>query len=104
MTDPIFSPKPADAKTATATATVARTGADRIVLRYAGRWETSHDRDGDPKFPIRTSATGEGVGVFDSRSGKMTTLVWLVTGSYRNSPPDDRPRTTTAVIEWSERR
>jgi len=101
MTDPIFSPTPGDAKTARITATVARVGADGVVVRYAGEWETAHNRDHDPRFPIRTAATGEGVGVFDGRSGKPIALVWLVRGSYRNSPPDDQSRSTAAVIEWS---
>jgi hypothetical protein len=101
MTDPIFSPTPSDAKTAKITAKVSRIGTDGVVVRYTGEWATAHNRDGDPKFPIRTAATGEGVGVFDGQTGKIAALVWLVKGNYRNSPPDDQPRSTAAVIEWA---
>ena len=70
MTDPIFGPTPKDATTATVTATMVRADAAVIVVRYAGKWETAHNRDGDPKFPIRTAATGTGIGVFDAKTGK----------------------------------
>lgn len=103
MTDPIFSPTPADAKTAKVSAKVERVAEGVAVVRFSGQWETAHNRDGDPKYPIRTTATGEGVGVVDTRTGKPTAMVWVLSGSYRNSPPGDKPRPTVAVIEWSAR-
>lgn len=101
MTDPIFSPTPADAKTAKLAAKIVRVEGGVAVIRYAGQWNTAHNRDGDPKYPIRTEATGEAVGVFDVEKKKLTALVWVLNGYYRNSPPGDRPRPTAAVIEWS---
>ncbi len=101
MTDPIFSPTPADVKSANVTAKVERVADGTIVVRYAGRWESTHNRDGDPKYPIRATATGEGVGVFDNRTGTMTEMVWVLTGTYRNGPATEKPRTTAAVIEWT---
>jgi hypothetical protein len=100
MTDPIFSPTPGDVTAAKITAKVERVAGGVAVVRYAGRWESAHDRDGDPKFPIRTTATGEGVGVFDTRTGKLTAVTWVLTGSYRNGPPGEKPRPTAAVVEW----
>ena len=101
MTDPILSPTPADATTARMAAKVFRVDNGVAVIRYLGQWETLHHRDGDPKYPIRTSATGEGVGVYDVKQGKMIALVWVLNGSYRNSPPGAKGQTTAAVIEWS---
>ena len=101
MTDPIFSPRPTDVTTAKITARVERAADGVIVVRYGGRWESDHNRDGDPKFPIHTTATGEGVGVFDAKTGKPKEMVWVLTGTYRNGPPTVKPRTTAAVIEWT---
>ncbi len=101
MTDPIFSPTPADVKTTKMAAKIFRCDGDLAVIRYRGKWETAHNRDGDPKFPIRTSAGGEAVGIYDVRKGKLTTLVWVLGGVYMNSPPGDKPRPTASVIEWS---
>jgi len=100
MTDPIFSPTLGDVTTAKITAKVERVGEGITVVRYAGRWESAHDRDGDPKFPIRTTATGEGVGVFDTKTGKLTAVAWVLTGTYRNGPVTEKPRPTAAVVEW----
>ena len=101
MTDPIYCPRCGDATTATITAKVERQADGIAVIRYTGKWETAHNRDGDLKLPIRTHASGEGVGVFDTRTGRMTEMVWLLKGTYRNSPPADKPRATAAVIEWA---
>ena len=100
MTDPIFSPTPADATTAKITAKVERVADGMTVVRYSGSWETAHNRDGDPKFPIGTTATGEGVGFFDVKTGKLNEMIWVLTGTYRNGPATEKPRTTGAVIEW----
>lgn len=96
LTDAIFSPRPADVTKAVVTAKLERPG----VVRYAGTWETLHYRDNDPKWPIRTTATGEGVGVIDVKTGKLTAVTWLIAGTFRNSPPGDQPRRTVAVVEW----
>jgi hypothetical protein len=101
LTDAILSPTPGDVKTVRMAAKIFRVEGGIAVIRYRGQWETAHNRDGDPKYPIRTNADGEGVGVFDVRKGKLTSLVWLLNGSYHNSPPGDKPRPTAAVIEWS---
>ncbi len=101
MTDPIFCPTCDDATTAKLTAKVERIADGIAIIRYAGKWESSHNRDGDLKLPIRTSAVGGGVGVFDTKTGKMTAMVWVLKGTYRNSPPA-KPRETAAVIEWSD--
>jgi hypothetical protein len=101
MTDPIFSPRPDDAKTAKITAKIIRVEGGVAVIRYTGEWETFHNRDGDPKFPIRSAATGEGIGVFDTQKGKLTNLVWVLKGSYCNSPPAGKWKPTAAVIEWT---
>jgi hypothetical protein len=100
MTDPIFGPTPKNATTATIAATVLRADAGEVVVQYAGKWETAHNRDGDPKFPIRTTASGTGVGVFEAKTGKAVAQAWVLTGTYQAGGQTDRPRPTAAVIEW----
>ena len=101
MTDSIFSPRPEDATTATITAKVERVADGVAVIRLTGKWATAHNRDGDPKFPIKTSATGEGVAVLDTKTGKLTAMTWVLSGTYRNGPPTAKPTPTAAIIEWS---
>lgn len=103
ITDAIFSPRPDDVTKAVVTAKVERAGDGFAVVRYAGAWESFHNRDDDPKYPIRTVATGEGVGVVDAKTGKLSAMVWVLSGVYRNSPPADGPRKTAAVVEWAEK-
>ena len=95
VTDSIFVPRPADLTAATITAKVVRDAGGLFVVRYRGRWESRHDRDGDPKFPIRCAATGDGVGVYDPQAGKLVSLVWVLTGTADKTP-------TAAVIEWED--
>lgn len=101
MTDPIFSPTSANVTTATITAKLERSSDGLNVVRYIANWQSAHNRDGDPKFPIRATATGEGVGVFDTKAARPKELVWVLTGTYRNGPASVKPRTTGAVIEWT---
>jgi hypothetical protein len=103
ITDAIFSPRPDDVTKAVVTAKLERIGDGVGVVRYTGTWETFHNREDDPKYPVRTAATGEGVGVVDTKSGKLTAMAWVLTGTYRSHPAIDRPRRTAAVVEWSER-
>lgn len=95
VTDSIFVPRPADVTAATITAKVVRDAGGLFVIRYRGVWESKHDRDGDPKFPIRCAATGDGVGVYDPAAGRLVSLVWVLTGTAGTTP-------TAAVIEWEE--
>ncbi len=100
MTDTIFTPRPADVTTATVVAKVVRVEDGVAVVRFAGKWESAHNRDGDPKFPLRAASAGEGVGVIDTKTGKMTALAWVLSGTFRNSPPADKPRVTVSIIDW----
>jgi hypothetical protein len=101
MTDPIFSPTPRDVTLAKISAKVERVTGTVAVIRYSAQWETAHNRDGDPKFPIRTTANGDGVGVFDTQTGKMTAMMWILGGSYRNGPSTEKPQPTAAIVEWT---
>ena len=101
MTDPIFSPTPDDAKAAKIHARIIRVENGLAVIRYSGEWEAFHNRDGDPKYPVRSTAIGEAIGVFDTQKGKLTDFVWLLKGSYSRSPAAmDKWQSTAAVIEW----
>lgn len=102
LTDSIFSPKPEDVTAAAVAATVERVTDGTAVVRFAGSWATFHNRDGDPKYPIRTTSTGEGVGVYDTATGKPTAIAWLLAGTYQNGPPTTTAQRTVAVVEWAE--
>lgn len=98
LTDSIFVPRPADVQTATVTGTMLRSTDNLTVIRYAGRWDALHHRDGDPKLPVRGTATGEGVGVYDPGAKRMKSLVWLLRGSYKNGTA--APLGTASIVEW----
>src|SRR5262249_58083088 len=68
MTDAIFTPQPKDATRAELTAKVERMEGGRALIRLSGRLESAHNRDGDPKFPIRASATLDGLAEYDTAS------------------------------------
>jgi hypothetical protein len=78
---------------ASITGKVVREAGGRFVVRYRGEWKSQHNRDGDPKFPVRCTATGEGVGVYDPAAGGLVSLLWVLTGTAENTP-------TAAVVEW----
>ncbi len=96
VTDSIFVPRPADVTTAVVTGKVVRDAGGRFVVRYRGEWRSLHHRDGDLKLPIRCAATGDGVGVYDPATGKLVSLVWVLTGTAENTP-------TAAVVEWEDK-
>src|SRR6185437_16916685 len=100
LTDSIFSPKPEDVTVGKITARVERMTNSIAVIRLAGTWASAHDRDKNPKFPIRCMAVGDGVGVFDLRTGKLTSVIWLLSGTFQNVTA--KPQSTASVIEWSE--
>jgi hypothetical protein len=100
LTDSIFVPRPADVTAATISARVAREGEGAWVIRYRGKWESKHNRDGNPKFPIRAMASGEGVGVYDPAAKRLRSLVWVLTGTYRNG---SQATPTASVIEWVQK-
>lgn len=100
LTDSLFVPRPADVTAATISARVIREGEGVWVVRYRGSWESKHDRDNNPKFPIRATATGDGVGVYDPAAKRVQSMIWVLTGTYRNG---NQATPTASVIEWAER-
>jgi hypothetical protein len=100
LTDSIFSPKPEDVTVGKITARVERVTESVAVIRFAGTWASAHDRDRNPKFPIRCTAVGDGVGVLDVRTGKLTNMIWLLSGTFQNVTA--KPQQTASVIEWNE--
>ena len=101
LTDSIFVPRPRDVTTAQVTAEVVRSDAAVTVVKYAGTWASKHFRDGDATIPIAAGMTGEGVGVFEAKTGKMQSLLWVLAGTYQKGP--GAPATpTAAVVEWKQ--
>ena len=98
LTDSIFVPRPTDVQKAAITARVARQADGLTVIRYSGEWDALHHRDNDPKFPIRGTATGEGVGVYDPAAKRMRSVVFLLRGSYKNGTAN--PLGIASVVEW----
>ena len=97
VTDSIFVPQARDVTTADLTAKILRTDDKVIVIRFAGKWESKHFRDGDPKFPITASATGIGIGVFDRKKKELQAVLFVLGGSYKNGTV---ATPTAAVVEW----
>ena len=97
VTDSIFVPQARDVTTADLTAKILRTDDEVIVVRFTGKWESKHFRDGDPKFPITASATGTGIGVFDRKKKELQSVLFVLGGSYKNGTV---ATPTAAVVEW----
>jgi hypothetical protein len=93
-------PRPQHAKTARLEARVDAVEGGQVRLRLDGSWETEHPCEGDIKRPIRTSATADGVVVYDGQRREVRSLLLVFSGTYRHFPPYDSPRETGAVIEW----
>ncbi len=97
MTDAIFTPQPKDATHAELMAKVESVSDGRALVRFTGQLETQHNRDGDPKFPIRASATIEGFAWYGARGHAPRTLLLLTKGEYCRSAT---PQATAGVIDW----
>lgn len=97
MTDAIFTPQPKDATTAELKATVQKVENGKAQIKLTGKLESMHNRDGDPKFPIRASATLEGLLECDAKSKEPRALLLVSQGEYRRSTA---PQATAGVIEW----
>jgi hypothetical protein len=96
MTDAIFTPQPKDATLAELTGKVESVNDFGALVRFTGKLETQHNRDGDPKFPIHASAAIEGFALF--RTPAQPRALLLVTkGEYRRSAA---PQATAGVIDW----
>lgn len=101
LTDSIFVPQAKDVTDAKLTAKVVRTDAGQTVIHFAGEWKAKHFRDGDPKFPIAATGTGEGVGVYDPAKKEMVNLLFVLKGKYTNGTATVP---TASVVEWERDR
>jgi hypothetical protein len=69
-------------------------------LRYEGEIAGSHETQSNRgKCHGRAKLTG--VGRYDTRAGRLVSLVWVFDGTFVAPPPYDRPaRTYSGVVEW----
>jgi hypothetical protein len=96
VTDSIFVPRAKDVNRANATAKVIRQDGI-VVIQYRGEWQSEHNRDGNPKFPIRNTSRAEGIGEYDPEKKQLRSLLMLLKGTYRNG---ENTIPTASVIEW----
>jgi hypothetical protein len=97
VTDSIYVPRAKDVTAAEVTAKVVRTDGDLTVIKLTGKWESKHLRDGLEKFPITATATGTGVAVFDTKKKEVTSVLLVLTGTYKSGGVTTP---TAAVVEW----
>ncbi len=97
VTDSIFVPQAKDITAVEVSAKVIREDDGIAVIRFAGKWESKHFRDGDPKFPISATASGTGIAVFDRKKKELRSVLFVLSGSYRNGAV---VTPTAAVVEW----
>jgi hypothetical protein len=100
LTDSIYAPQPGDVKLAKLHARSEVTERGWTRIRYTGTLESQHNRDGDPKLPIRSKADIEGLGRFDPKARRLTSLLLVFHGEYRTIPPWDKPKPFAAAAEW----
>jgi len=98
VSDPEFMPRPEQAKTAELRAKVASLDGGLATIELSGRWETEHSTSEGK--PVRASARGEGVAVFDVRSRTLRSFLLVATGSFSNEASSGA-RETGAVLEWN---
>ncbi len=98
VSDPEFMPLPEDAKVAELEAEVVSIEGGAAAIRLAGKWETEHLTSA--KKPMRASATGEGLAIFDVRQKTMRSFLLVTTGTFVDAPTSS-PRETGAVLEWN---
>jgi hypothetical protein len=104
MTDSIYTPQPKDVQVATLKATIDKVEGNVARVRLTGSWEATHYREEDPKLPIRTAATAEGVMFLDAGGKSVRSLLLVFKGTYRNIPPYDKTtQPTAAVVEWAQK-
>ena len=103
LTDSLYTPRPADVTTAELRGEVEAVSGARTLLRFHGRWETAHDRDGGTKAPVKCTATAEGLAEYDADAGHATSVLLVFRGTFRGVPPWDDPKPTGAVVEWRRR-
>ncbi len=75
-------------------------------LRYSGKIVGEHVWQFPPHKgkKIRAEATLEGVGSADAKTGRLSRLVIVARGTFRNHPPYDEPSSYGAVIDWRRRK
>jgi hypothetical protein len=100
MTDLIYVPQPKDAKSAELKGEIISLANGVAKIRFTGRWESLHLRDGQAKFPVRSSAEADGIAFYDVKTKEMRSFLLVFRGEYRNVPPWDQPQATGAVVEW----
>lgn len=100
LTDSLYTPRPTDATAAELHGEVEAVSGARTLLRFRGRWETAHDRDGGTKAPVKCAATAEGLAEYDADTGQVEALLLVFRGTFRGVPPWDDAKATGAVVEW----
>lgn len=97
VTDSIYVPQAKDVTTAEVSAKVVREADGLVVIQLAGKWESTHFRDGNPKFPITATAAGDGLMVYDTTTKQLTAVLVVLKGVYKNGTA---ATPTAAVVEW----
>jgi len=97
LTDSIYVPQAKDVVLAEGTAKVLREADGMIVIRLTGKWESKHSRDGNDKFLITASASGEGIALYDTSKKEFTRVQIVMTGAYKHGTTTTP---TAAVLEW----
>jgi hypothetical protein len=97
ITDSIYVPQAKDVSRAEVSAKLLREADGVAVTKFTGTWESRHLRDGNAKFPISATATGDGIAVYDTAKKEMTSVLFVLKGTYKNGAVTTP---TAAVVEW----
>jgi hypothetical protein len=98
VSDPEFLPRPEQTKAAALEAEVVSIAGGAAAIRLTGTWDT--DCTTSTGKPLRMSASGEGLAVFDLQQKTMRSFLLVTTGIFRDAPSSN-PRETGAVVEWT---
>src|SRR5262245_9969457 len=99
----VFLPK--DFRQAKLRAKVESSDGARVWIRSAGEWEAEGLYGGEKEIPFASSATADGIAVYDAQSKSMRSLLLVFSGkTWRgrlSELPEQGWRETGAVVEWT---
>jgi hypothetical protein len=92
-------PRPHEVASATLVGRVLSVEGGVAFLAYEGALSGSHRNQAKKHTHGEVKLTG--VGRYDTKAGRLLSLVWVFDGVYRGAPPYNQPAAYSAVAEWT---
>jgi hypothetical protein len=99
--DTRFRPRPGDLRSASLVAEVEAVAGPIARIRLTGRWHADWTHD-DTEHSV-SSATADGIALYDTKAKTMRSLLMVFDGSYNYTSrerPKAKPQPSSAVVRW----